>query len=153
MKECEDFSLEEGLLRGEGNDWAVVLVEFETDEDEDASGYFWLFGGGHLSERDEVFVAERRTSEKGGCEEDIVHVALEGKVLSINKVSTLEAILLFCALLTFLEMLLKLSCFTTPMPIDRKRDKSENSHIKNLTTANLSGPTSQPLRHHISYKD
>lgn len=84
MEEGEDFSLEEGLLRGEGDDWTVVLVEFETNEHEDASGDFWLFGGGHLSEGDEVFVAERRTGEECGCEEDIVHIALEGEVLSIN---------------------------------------------------------------------
>jgi hypothetical protein len=153
VEQGEDFGLEESLLRGEGDDWAVVLVKFETDEDEDASAYFWSFRGGHSPEGDEVFVAERRTGKEGGRKEDVVHIALKGEVLSIDEVSSLEAIFRFPALLTLLEVLLQLPRLTVPMPIDGKRDKFEKGHVEHLSTADLPSSTSQPLRHHISYQD
>jgi hypothetical protein len=109
VEEGEHLSLDEGLRGIEGNHWAEVLEELEAGQQEEAPEELRLFGRGHAPKGDEVFVAGWRAGEQGGREEQVVHVALEGEVISINVVSALQAMLFPSTLLTLLQVFFQLT--------------------------------------------
>jgi len=137
VKKSENLCLHEALFRSERDHRAVMLVNLETGKQEETPEDLRPLCGWDVPERNEIFVGDGRSSEKGRCKKDVIHITFKGIVLSKVIISALQTRTSFCAFFTPLLMLLQLSLLPSPVFVYSERKQLEKSHIKHLSTTNL----------------